>query len=225
MIFDFGSQYGQLIARRVREQNVFCQIVRHDLSAERVAELKPARPDLFRRPGQRLRTRRPAVRSRPSSTWASRCSASATACSSPARCWAARSSRPPAGSSAGPTATFSEADGLFAGVPEETDRLDEPRRPGADGQRRLRAAGRHRHLPGRRRPPSQPAGLRLAVPPRGQPHALRQPDPAQLPLRRLRLPGARGRWSRSSSRPWPSCGSASATTASSAACPAASIRR
>jgi GMP synthase (glutamine-hydrolysing) len=41
LIFDFGSQYGQLIARRVREQNVFCQIVRHDLSAARVAELKP----------------------------------------------------------------------------------------------------------------------------------------------------------------------------------------
>jgi GMP synthase (glutamine-hydrolysing) len=41
LIFDFGAQYGQLIARRVREQNVFCQLVRHDLSAERVAELKP----------------------------------------------------------------------------------------------------------------------------------------------------------------------------------------
>lgn len=41
LILDFGSQYGQLIARRVREQNVFCQIVRHDLSADRIAELKP----------------------------------------------------------------------------------------------------------------------------------------------------------------------------------------
>jgi GMP synthase (glutamine-hydrolysing) len=41
LIFDFGAQYGQLIARRVREQNVFCQIVRHDLPAERVAELSP----------------------------------------------------------------------------------------------------------------------------------------------------------------------------------------
>src|SRR5271154_6747542 len=41
LIFDFGSQYSQLIARRVREQNVFCQIVRHDLPAARVAELKP----------------------------------------------------------------------------------------------------------------------------------------------------------------------------------------
>jgi GMP synthase (glutamine-hydrolysing) len=41
LIFDFGAQYCQLIARRVREQNVFCQIVRHDLSAARVAELRP----------------------------------------------------------------------------------------------------------------------------------------------------------------------------------------
>jgi GMP synthase (glutamine-hydrolysing) len=41
LIFDFGAQYGQLIARRVREQNVFGQLVRHDLPAARVAELKP----------------------------------------------------------------------------------------------------------------------------------------------------------------------------------------
>jgi GMP synthase (glutamine-hydrolysing) len=41
LILDFGSQYGQLIARRVREQNVFCQIVRNDISAERVTELQP----------------------------------------------------------------------------------------------------------------------------------------------------------------------------------------
>src|SRR6516165_8017966 len=41
LIFDFGSQFAQLIARRVRELNVFCQVVRHDLSAARVAELKP----------------------------------------------------------------------------------------------------------------------------------------------------------------------------------------
>src|SRR5262245_55262746 len=41
LIVDFGAQYGQLIARRVREQNVFCQIVRHDVSAQRVRELAP----------------------------------------------------------------------------------------------------------------------------------------------------------------------------------------
>ncbi|HLW67584.1 MAG TPA: glutamine-hydrolyzing GMP synthase [Gemmataceae bacterium] len=41
LIFDFGSQFTQLIARRVRELNVFCQIVRHDLPLARVRELKP----------------------------------------------------------------------------------------------------------------------------------------------------------------------------------------
>ena len=41
LVFDFGAQYCQLIARRVREQNVFCQIVRHDLPAARIAELRP----------------------------------------------------------------------------------------------------------------------------------------------------------------------------------------
>ncbi|MEO1528709.1 MAG: glutamine-hydrolyzing GMP synthase [Planctomycetota bacterium] len=41
VVLDFGSQYAQLIARRVREQNVYCQILRHDLPAERIAELSP----------------------------------------------------------------------------------------------------------------------------------------------------------------------------------------
>ena len=41
LVLDFGSQTAQLIARRVRDQNVFCQIVRHDLSADRIRELNP----------------------------------------------------------------------------------------------------------------------------------------------------------------------------------------
>ncbi|MEZ6133050.1 MAG: glutamine-hydrolyzing GMP synthase [Planctomycetaceae bacterium] len=41
LVLDFGSQTAQLIARRVRDQNVLCKIVRHDLTAERIAELKP----------------------------------------------------------------------------------------------------------------------------------------------------------------------------------------
>ncbi|MEW4486912.1 glutamine-hydrolyzing GMP synthase [Thalassoglobus sp. JC818] len=41
LVLDFGSQTAQLIARRVRDQQVFCQLVRHDLSAERIKELAP----------------------------------------------------------------------------------------------------------------------------------------------------------------------------------------
>ena len=38
-ILDFGSQYGQLIARRVRELNVYSQIYRADITAEELSQL------------------------------------------------------------------------------------------------------------------------------------------------------------------------------------------
>ena len=41
IILDFGSQYTQVIARRIRECNVFCTILPYDTPARTLADLQP----------------------------------------------------------------------------------------------------------------------------------------------------------------------------------------
>src|SRR4030095_4754607 len=41
VILDFGSQYTQVIARRIRECNVYCTILKYDTPAKEIVRLKP----------------------------------------------------------------------------------------------------------------------------------------------------------------------------------------
>ena len=42
LVLDFGGQYSQLIARRIRECGVFAELLPHDISLERIRERRPA---------------------------------------------------------------------------------------------------------------------------------------------------------------------------------------
>ena len=39
LVLDFGGQYNQLIARRVRECNVYCEVHPYNLSVEKIKEI------------------------------------------------------------------------------------------------------------------------------------------------------------------------------------------
>ena len=41
LILDFGGQYNQLIARRVRECNVYSEVVPFNISLEKIKEINP----------------------------------------------------------------------------------------------------------------------------------------------------------------------------------------
>lgn len=41
LILDYGSQYNQLIARRIREQNVYCELHPFDISIDKIKQINP----------------------------------------------------------------------------------------------------------------------------------------------------------------------------------------
>ncbi len=80
LILDFGSQYTQLIARRVREAHVYCELHPFDLDLAAIRAFRPSGIILSGGPKSVYEPGAPVVAGN-SSSWASRCSESATACS------------------------------------------------------------------------------------------------------------------------------------------------
>ena len=77
IILDFGSQYTQLIARRVRELGVYCEIVPFNTSIEKIRSAKPVGIILSGGPRSVNEEDAP-LATRLFSAWARPCSASAT---------------------------------------------------------------------------------------------------------------------------------------------------
>jgi GMP synthase (glutamine-hydrolysing) len=50
LILDFGSQYTQLIARRVREHNVYCELHPYDVTEQFIRDFRARRGDPLRWP-------------------------------------------------------------------------------------------------------------------------------------------------------------------------------
>ncbi len=198
LVLDFGSQYTQLIARRIREQQVYCEIHPYNVPLERVRAMAPEGIVLSGGP------------------------ASVYAEGAPLPDAAIIDLGVPV---LGICYGMGILTMLAGGRHERSLRgsrhrrrrargVDESRRPNRDAPRRLRGAGVEPQLTGRRLPRPCAAPLRPAVPSRGRAHRPGHGDLPQLPLSRLRRSAARS--------------SASAPTSTAPVCcarsPAASTR-
>ena len=176
LVLDFGSQYAQLIARRVRQQQVYCEIVRHDIAARRIRELNPKGIILSGGPASVYEPGAP------------KCDPEIFRLGLPVLgiCYGLHLACQALGGQVQGTPTreygrgpcrITERDGLFAGVPEEIEvwmsHGDQVSQASGD----FLAPGGHRHLPVRRGKACEHADLRAAIPSRGHAHAAGRRDP------------------------------------------------
>jgi GMP synthase (glutamine-hydrolysing) len=119
LVLDFGSQTTQLIARRIREAQVYCEILPCTTPLEVIRARHPRALVLSGGPSSVYDEGAPSVDPR-SSTSACPSSASATACSCSRTSAAARSSAPTTASTAPPSSRRRSEEGIFARYTEGT---------------------------------------------------------------------------------------------------------
>ncbi len=188
LILDFGSQYTQVIARRIRECQVYSQIVKFDTPASEIGKLGARGIILVGRAGECLRKKRAADRPRHLQARPAQCSASATACSSWAFISAERWSTPTAREYGAGLLHVKKSCELFHGLPETLDVWNShgdklTKLP--NGFRRCRQDGQLADFAAIADGEAQ--FLRTPVSPRSRAHAAREGDSGELRLQHLRL--------------------------------------
>ena len=178
VILDFGSQYSRLIARRIRESNVYCELLPPNTPWERIAALNPRGFVLSGGPASVYEAGAPLAPPRGAGQRPAR----------PRHLLRHAPAGPPAGRLDDRLHTARVRSRRYrCGTREPPLRrpalapagLDEPRRLGGRAAARLPGGRAHRHHPRRRDRGGQRADRR-AVPPGGGAYPRGCPDPAEL---------------------------------------------
>ena len=188
LVLDFGSQYAQLIARRVREQHVYCEIVRHDITSEQIRAHNPTGLILSGGPNSVYETEARQNATPQFSTWDCRCLGICYGMQLMCDHLGGKVDSTTVREYGRATCTHDSADDLiYEGLPEVGRSLDESWRSSSIRQRRLCCFGSDVDLPCRSRKTQNTASLRIAISSRS--HALaRGLDVAQkLPVRSLQM--------------------------------------